>query len=1051
MATPDPFARFRTQTQAPAQEPQAPAPQQAAPQEPASQEFDPFARFRSPEVPFANIPRPENSLGEEFVKGLGQGVNSFQGSLFGVAGMLGRETGIGWMEEAGYAGAERNFAEGAAIGVESGDFTEIETAGGLFKWTAAKLGEAIPSIASAATGAGIGVAIGKKALEVGVKRSISRSVARRFTKQGFTPQESLVAARNYMSSETGQKAVTRAFTQPRTGAMLNTAKTSAAKKGGMAGAWAASTPQQVGQIDQELVAAGVENPGLTALLGGSVGGALEAIPALRLIDKMFPGVDRQVAKTFIKDFAVASGTQMLIEGGTEFVQEYIAMASLAYHDPTFDMFSPEARNRAINAFAAGAVVGAFTGGGATTFAHANEKLSNVKKANAPRIDAWRMAALQKARDAQSKADDLANAQEEIVPATNSVFEEIRDRAYASVQPHIEAAVNSLQAQVQKATDNLDAVLEGGLNIEGQKISALAKKAHERFIAEWTPQIDAAKKYLDEQSRRIAQTAETLTDPEARAKYIEDHLAAVKEGLAPLVQRIRQAAAARDSGVQAEVDNMDIDDDMLEQMGIEIQEEETERRVGPSGRKFDQAVGPEVKQESSLTPKEGTIKAGETESPPVIIWGRNQKRPKIGVDGKESVVGYPTKDAAEKGRAALKRRFLRSNKMRDMRKQDDLFRIVKNEQGSGWVIEAIDQDMRESQKFYDDLDAARDPSAPSKTAKPSVKSRKFSFPIDGEKFGFGKKMKTMHVDLLSLALKGKNIDPVKGKSTEAYFLAMATEMLTRGLIDTATFDGMYAQFKEHFGDVAKRPIRDMYANTEYNSEGAAKYAMIQFAQEMKRRGIKVPFNLLGVSEQNGKWTFGIDDVKIWRGMRAKNPAWAETMVKGFRNFTRQGTLTDAARQAGDFSANALDSEFPSSTIDGDPTERRRGDSKVSRPGDDAGDARIATDPIFTGRTGEGKRTAVRTKTGGQSEEGRSAAATIDSAPGLDDRETQGQGRNQPRTEDRQGNLSRAEEKGSKLGSEFDTRNKRQVKEGEPGLDKFDKSKRNNSESYLLNRE
>ena len=990
----DLFAEFRTgapsrvdpANQAPERRVQ-PAPEQSQ---------DIFAEFRVDQRA-PQIRREDNTLGEEFVAGLGSGVDSMQGSLFGVSALMGRELGINWLEDAGMKGAARNFAEAGENARQSGGFTDIESAGDFFKWTSASLGEAIPSLAAAMSGGGIGVAAGKKAVELGVKKSLARNVERRLMgRYGFTREEALLSARDYMLSDTGKTALARAVTGERTGALIHSAATAAGRKGAAAGAVAVSALPQIGGIDQELIRAGVAEPGLTALLGGIAGGALEAMPALRLLDKMFPGIDRQVSKQFVKDFAVSTGTQAALEGGTEAAQEIIALAALAYKDPTFDMFSPDAKRRVVDAFAAGALVGAVTGGGAEGIGAVQGRVAAAAKAAPPTFKRWTMTA------------DAAAASvlpEGFVEADRTVYEEIKGRVYGTVQPHIEAAVNGLQEQVQKVTDSLNDNLEGGVNAESAKIADVAKAAHNRFLEQHGDQIEQAKAFLDEKVKSIVSTAKEIQDPEARQKFIETQIADAKEKMAGFVDMIRRKAAERDAGATAEVDNMDFDDDMLNQMGFEQEVEETETRVGPSGRSFERARGPEIQEESSLVPKEGTITTGETQAPAVTIWGRNQLNPKVDTSGKETVVPYKKKEDAEEGRRNLRKKFP------ETARQEDAFRITRHESGKGWVIEALDPTIRENIKFWNDFDAARD----SATRRKNNPRKVTLSGVDGSRFGY--KFKNLSLDVETMAHKGKNIDP-NAKTMQQGFRAFAGELLARGMINNTQFAELDAAATNVLGKDKDAAIDQFAAPPEFRTRGIAMHVMINFKEHLARKGIDVPRNLFDVEQnENGTWSFGFnrDKPAIVRAFRAKNPEQFQQIFDELKQFRRDEQLDKAAQDEGAFSGNVVLDEG------GDLADVR---------GDTAGAARVATDPIRTGRTGEGERTATRTKTGGQgpvlfegATAGQTAATTLDTDPQADDRRTAPE--NQP--------------------SEFDDRNKRQVKAGEPGLDKLDTSKRDNQKT------
>lgn len=975
--TQDIFAEFRTNR--PARVNPTPAP--SAPAAPQEQSQDIFAEFRVDQRA-PQIRRENNTLGEEFVAGLGSGIDSMQGSLYGVAGLMGRELGIGWMEQAGNEGAARNFQEASERGRQSGGFTEIESAGGFFRWGAASIGEAIPSLAAAMSGGGVGAVAGKKAVELAVKKSLAKSVERRLVgRYGFDRASALESARDYMLSDAGRTALTRALTGERTGAIINAARVSAGRKGAAAGAMAVSALPQIGAIDQELLRSGVADPGLTALVGGVIGGALEAVPALRLLDKMFPGVDRQVSKTFVKDFAISTGTQAALEGSTEAAQEIIQLAALAYKDPTFDMFSPDAKRRVIDAFAAGALVGAVTGGGAEGVGAVQSGAFAGAKAAAPKFKAWALSAQDMMEDALPEG---------FVEADRTVLQEVQARVYGAVQPQVDAAINSLQAQVQKITDTLNENLEGGVNAESAKIADVAKAAHNRFLEQHGDQLNQLKAYLDEKVKSTAQALKEIKDPEGRSKFVERQVADVKEKTAGFVDMIRRAAAKRDQETTAEVDNMDFDDDMLAELGFEEQVEETETRVGPSGRTFERAVGPEVQQESSVVQKEGTINTGETEAAPQMTFGFMQQTPAIDESGKETVRPYKSKKDAEKGRTQLKKKFPNAN--------NDAFRIEKHPDGTGYVIQAIDPAMRDDFKFFQDFDAARS----SATRRKNNPRKVVLKGVDGSRFGYG--FKNLALDVQTMAYRGKNLDP-QAKTMQQGFRAFAGELLARRIIDNQQFAELDAAATQVLGKEKDADIAAFAEPPKFATRGVAMHVMIKFKEYLADKGIETPRNLFDVeSNDDGTYSFGFNRDKpgLIRAFRAKDPEQFGRIMDELKQFRRDEQLDRAAQDAGEFSGNI--------TLDA------TGELADTR-GDTAGTARIVTDPIRTGRTGEGKRTATRTKTGGLSPEGRSAATTVDSDPQADDRMTD------PKAQP----------------SEFDTRHKR----FDPELGKVDKRKRDNA--------
>ena len=896
----DIFARFRTGG--------APAPAQPqSPSAPQAQDQDIFARFRTENTKLPVHFREDNTLGEEFVAGLGSGIDGVQGSLYGVAGLAGRELGIDWMEKAGNENAARNFEEAARNGRQSEGFTEIENAGGFFRWAAASLGEAVPSLALAMTGGGIGAAAGRKAVELGVKKSLARSVERRLGAMGFDREAAILSARDYMTSSTGQTALARAITGQRTGTIISEAAARASRIGQVSGTVAAASLPQIGAIDQELQRAGVSDPGLTALLGGVVGGALEAVPALRLMDKMFPGVDRQVSKAFVKDFAVATGTQAALEGTTEAAQEMIQLAALAYHDPTFDMFSPDAKNRVINAFAAGALVGAVTGGGAEAIGEVGTVTragGRVAKKAAPVIGAWSMTAKDAALGAgvaivNKFSNDSQTSEQEFRPADNTLFEEVKGRVYAAVQPHIESAVNSLQAQVDKVTSSLNENLEGGVNAESAKISDIAKAAHETFIKKHATRIEQTKTFLNEQTTRISEAAAAIKDPAKRGLYIEGEVAALRVRLSGYIEQIRKEAVERDKRVEAEVDNMDITDDMVQEILGENSQE---------ARDKNQANVDELMQPGG----DRDAQTGHVEAAPIMRFGHMQSTPEPDVDGNDTVAPYKTKAAAIAGQGSLGRRFRSDTKLKKDgtdRKLEDTFRIKKVE--GGYEIEVIDREVMESLKFFNDLNRSRDSHKRRKDTPESRKRKVELLNFDGKKFGFPANTKSLKLDLVTLAWAGKNLDKTNpgNVSMEQGFLAMVGEMLQRGMITNMQATRMHAKFQKHFGEAGKVTVEEFGSQAKFPAgskkpDGVAKANMMSFISKMKAKGIKIPFNMINTfRNDDGTYSWGIDDVSAFRALGAKDRAAYTAIAEGIKNENRQEQLATASQDAREFSGNA----------------------------------------------------------------------------------------------------------------------------------------------------
>lgn len=557
MSTPDPFAKFRVPGGQPQQQTAAPTVIPAQAHE--GEQVDPFARFRVRED-FAVAPVSENDLGEEFHAGLLGGIDTAQGSLYGLAAMIGRETGITALETAGRDRAIKNFEDAANSGRQSGGFSDIEDAGGFFKWAAASLGEAIPSLSMAMTGGGLGGVVAKKTVENQLKKTLATRVAKQLRRKGATVEEAAASTRRIMAGKQGQQLLRDAVFRGKTSDEL---LRSAFTKGGMVGGSAVSAGPQIGQTDLELQAAGIDS-GFTSLIAGVAGGALEALPALKLIDRLFPGIDTQLSKSFVKDFAVATGMQASLEGGTEAAQEAIQLAAMAFHDPSFDMFSPEARTRVLDAFAAGALVGGVTGGigeGAGQAGLAVRK--GAGKVTIPPMPEWKFRA-----DEEAASTGLP---EGFVPADQPLWKDIRDRVFSTVGPQIESAVNSARGKVSGVFDSINKDTPG-LAGAARRAAAAVKQRHDEFVKAHEAEINRVKAHLDQQAKRVYEAARSIPDPAKRKEFVDGELAAIKTSLAAFVDKLRRMAAKRDQDTEAEVDNMDFDDDVdVDNVGSTIDE------------------------------------------------------------------------------------------------------------------------------------------------------------------------------------------------------------------------------------------------------------------------------------------------------------------------------------------------------------------------------------------------------------------------------------------------------------------------------------------------
>jgi hypothetical protein len=797
---------------------------------------------------------------------LGSGLDNLHGSLLGTVALTGRELGIDWMNDLFTNMSEEQLRQAAASDSQRPEFTDIESAGGFFKWAAGSLGEAIPSLGFAMAGGGVGGVMARSAVTRSVKRAVARKVERDLVKKGFGQAESLEAVKGLMNTPTGQRMVGEAFVS-RVGRRF---APKAVPRGQAGGAASVAALPQIGAIDRELREHGID-AGFTAVVGGVVGGALEAIPAVRFMDKLFPGVDRTVSKAFVKDFAAAAGTQAALEGSTEAAQEMIQLAALAYHDPSFDMFDADAKNRVINAFAAGALVGAVTGGVGSTvdqglargeagIEQTAEKAKAAAKRAKVQIEEWQM------DDGDAGKDTFEDG---FRPADNTFYQEVRDRVFAAVQPKIEAAVNGLSNQTQRVIDIIDESMAGGANEDTEKFSDIVRKANAQFFIQHGAEIKAMQDYLKRETRRIAETVQTIRDPEAREKYILQQVEIAKQKVAAGIDRLRQAAARRDEKTEAEFDDIDFDNEIIEgfeDVGRRDQEPDTtERRTGPSGRAFDRPVGPEPQATESPV----TVSPSDA-APDRFVFGKHQKQD-------PDAPGY--KDEAE-AQNALEKTVTRMFPSAE----PDAFEIRQRDDGT---FEIAVKNIGDSEALNDDFNAFEGAKAARQSAEGSRQPHRQYKPKGKAK-----------LDLITLAHRGRNLIH-SGRATMTDGLkAMQARMLESDEITNEDVQPMLDKFATIEGMKDPTIQLDLQAPpTEFPTAAGARFAMNDFLRQQGEKGRLLPKKgVIGVVKlPNGRFTFGIANKPGWRAYRASQQ---KTSIDIIADMAQDRRLHELGRQTRD---------------------------------------------------------------------------------------------------------------------------------------------------------
>lgn len=321
----------------------------------------------------------------QFQRGLSAGTDSLQGSGYGFLALLGSGLNLPQLRDYGLENYERNEQEAGAANLRVSKLEEIDDFGDLLDWAGGALGQAVPSLAAAVAGGGVGGLLGREVAKRAVVSMVAQGIERSVAQRGITGVMADTAQRRLM-----MKAV-------RAGVKAN-AGTTGLKVGAGMGAFAASAVPQQGALYMELKAAGVEDGQAQRLAWGvgAVQGGLDLIPQIMAAKKIFgPAVKDQLEKSLLrgvlgaaakpKSFGRAvAGTiaaQTAAEGVTEGSQELLSVLARMRGDPTYK-FDDEAGSRILNAAAAGALVGATIGGGTGSFAQLRANFANKKKTDA---------------------------------------------------------------------------------------------------------------------------------------------------------------------------------------------------------------------------------------------------------------------------------------------------------------------------------------------------------------------------------------------------------------------------------------------------------------------------------------------------------------------------------------------------------------------------------------------------------------------------------------------------------------------------------------------
>ncbi|WP_281686787.1 LPD38 domain-containing protein [Pseudomonas citronellolis] len=267
----------------------------------------------------------EPSISGEFSKGVGAGVDSLQGTLYGLAGLAGDAAGAEGLRDWGLEGYQRNQQEAAENAPAVGRFEDVHGAHDAALYAAQGLGQLVPFAASSVATGGIGGAVAKVAGRKAVERFAENQVA---------------------------KGVARATAEKAAQAYGN----KLAQRGAMAGVAANSVGTEQGSIYGDIYdKTGQYAPG-TAAAYGAAAGALDALPEVGLISRLAGRGTGGIARQALK--------QAGAEGATEGAQTAVENLAVQRVDPNHQAFDQQGVSDIANASLIGALGGGVAGGGA---------------------------------------------------------------------------------------------------------------------------------------------------------------------------------------------------------------------------------------------------------------------------------------------------------------------------------------------------------------------------------------------------------------------------------------------------------------------------------------------------------------------------------------------------------------------------------------------------------------------------------------------------------------------------------------------------------------
>jgi hypothetical protein len=316
--------------------------------------------------------------GGTFRRAFNRGIDTTQAMGSSAVNALGNLIGSDTLEAWGEEGLKQNLIEAALNPAEIQSYEDIEDFNDAFTYAVEALGEQganlLTTLGIGGAGAGaIKATIGKKFLQNATRDAVKLKKAykqqlKESTKKGINDPDLVnPGSVNAMAAKTAAE---------------NKAKSKLYNNAMLPGVAASSYGMGVGEINSELLEAGVEDRAATAFTAAVPFAALDTFGFQQTIGRLFKGIDKDIATQTVKDIGGAIfksiGIGSAAEATTEMLQEVITLSARAYHDPTFEIFSEENLQRIKEAGVKAAIVGGTLGGSVTGVNKAVGKLTAPK-------------------------------------------------------------------------------------------------------------------------------------------------------------------------------------------------------------------------------------------------------------------------------------------------------------------------------------------------------------------------------------------------------------------------------------------------------------------------------------------------------------------------------------------------------------------------------------------------------------------------------------------------------------------------------------------------